>query len=147
MLLSSGVMAAERTRRRIFNGLPALLLALVVLGDAALAGRGYVYCTAMETVMDHACCAKHAGVLENAGPVVALRPRECCQVRSNASLGLWTTPGPRNVELPPPLVATVPRPAIDYSASEVAAGSHQVRLMYTGPPPSRALALLMVFQI
>lgn len=143
----NGAMPAKRTRCRLFTGLPALLLALVVLADAALAGRGYVYCTAMQSVMDHACCAKHAGAAESSSPVVAALPRDCCQARSHSSLGLWTTQSSRNLELPPPLVAIVPRAALVHSARELAANRYEARRMHTGPPPSRALALRMVFQI
>jgi hypothetical protein len=122
------------------------LLALVVLLDAAQAGRGYIYCSAMQEVMDHACCQKHQA--SSSTPLLTTGAPECCQDRVVPALGAWT-PIQRSVTVPPAAVwlAVVARPLVDFLAPIALHLRREHPTIQSRPPLLRVLALLMVFRL
>lgn len=122
----------------------ALVLAFVVLLDVTQAGRSYVYCSAMQVVMDHGCCQQHRAA--SSMPELSVSRPECCHSRVVPLLEAWTAPArsvvPAAPSLPmlarqlvPPLLAAEFSPRFSHVSSR------------NGPARSRELALLMVFRI
>lgn len=137
--------SVQRLRKleRVAGGLLALVLAAAVLVDVSQAGRHYVFCTAMQNVVSHACCAKVARAKQAASRV----DEECCQIRSTAELDPWLASS-RVVDFSAPFVAIASRSPSEQAAMTSGPGlSDRNPVMRTGPPQLRALARLMVFRI
>jgi hypothetical protein len=137
-----------RTIARATRALAQLLLIVVIVASASLAGRTYLYCHTMRTVMPKACCPGH-DVQPSADPSASVVVSSaCCQSHSLAPLGLWA-PTPRVAEIGAPFVlCEAPRlvpPEPDLArATEFASRACAMR---TGPPKSRLHVRLMVFHV
>ena len=124
----------------------ALVLSVAVFGSAVQAGRIYYYCTAMDSVMLHACCGQHADRQAQGAQIVA---PACCQSRSPASLEAFT-PSPRadhelvGQALPAPLLAAVLGVALPQPFVHQAPRTWAVPL---GLEKLRVHARMMVFQV
>lgn len=123
----------------------ALLLALVVLVDVAQAGRSFVYCNAMQEVMEHACCQRQQA--SSSAAVIKASERDCCQDRVVPALGAWIA------HPQPPLVAAAPwftivaRPLFEGLAVLGLKLRLELPSNRSGPALLRVLAQLMVFRL
>ncbi len=126
------------------NALIAALLGLVLFADVSQAGASYVYCRAMDTVMGHACCGSHAQQPERAAQLET--SSDCCQTHQVQALAPSTNP-PRGQKVHAPVLALL-RINTDVAPllMDVTRAPSDGR-MRTGPPPTRARARLMVFQV
>jgi hypothetical protein len=119
-----------------------VLLALVVLIDVTQAGRRYVYCSGMQEVMQHACCAQHHA--STSTPTLRASGPECCQERVVPELEAWAS-FQRSVFLPAaPLLALAVQPLLLPIATILRPEQPAIR---SGPPLLRVLARLMVFRL
>ena len=128
------------TRSARFGAL-ALVVATAIFASSVQAGRLYVYCSAMQTVMSHACCTK----LHRDSAVRAAIANPCCEPRSTTSLAAFV-PGARDLQVSAPPLATATLTAQPFATN--ARQSHWVRPSLHGPPPRlRVHVLVMVFQV
>jgi hypothetical protein len=135
-----------RNARRALGSALAGLLALVVFTGSVQAGRGYIYCVAMQEVMSHACCVHHQRATPAHTAAIERAAPDCCHAQTIPAIGHWTSPAP-TFELPAPALAIVnisllPRAAV--GGDEIGEWDTRVR---AGPPRSRVLARLMVLHI
>lgn len=122
-----------------------MLLALVVLVDVAQAGRSYIYCSAMQEVMEHSCCQKHQAA--SSTPVIKVSERECCQDRVVPALGAWTAFQQQSLVAAAPWTAIIPRPLFESFATIGLKLRPELPSGRSGPPLLRVLAQLMVFRL
>ena len=136
-----------RSVTRAMSAAVAVLLAVAVFAGEAQAGRSYVYCLAMQEVMEHTCCSGRVSPASSTAPTVAAVPRDCCQARTMPVLGSWT-PTERAT---PPLAFASAVPWLSAARFAVVASPANLPdrdpTMRGGPPISRVLARLMVLHI
>ena len=123
-----------------------MLLALVVLVDVAQAGRSYIYCSAMQEVMEHSCCQKHQAAASST-PVIKVSKRECCQDRVVPALGAWTAFQQQSLVAAAPWTAIIARPLLECFATIGLKLRPDLPSSRSGPPLLRVLAQLMVFRL
>ncbi|HKU45181.1 MAG TPA: hypothetical protein VJR89_43775 [Polyangiales bacterium] len=146
MTVASRLRKLRRAVRAVGTGAVSLLLAGVVFASVTQAGRTYLYCRVMRTVMSHACCqrAAHDRTLQAAS---ALWAPECCQARSAASLEACTPSARATESVAPASSVALPvllTAAIGFDAPEACLRDATLR---AGPPKLRTHARLMVFHI
>ena len=139
-------MPLKRPYRLAIDAVPRLLVALAVLGHAALAGREYLYCTTMHVVVERTCCAHHEDTERSPAPAVSESAAGCCQIRSVPSLGAWTEVA-RTAELRSSHIAITPLPEPASPVASTFVPRSYSPAMRAGPSGLRALSRLMVFRI
>ena len=136
----------HRPRSLRLGSLVCGVLALVLFADASQAGASYVYCRAMDAVLRHACCEHHDAARDPQCPALQ-RDADCCQTRRVQALAPSTRPvRSDDVRVAPMLAWVLPAFTAGPLAAADSCSSTDAR-MRTGPPPTRARAQLMVFQV
>lgn len=146
MRVARRLRSLTRVTRRVCDAGLALLVAGAVFLSASQAGRTYVYCRVMQTVMSHACCAARGGAHQASAH--AELASECCQPRSVASLA-ECTPAHRSDDHPALSAALAPLSNVEPAVAPARATALSARdpKMRAGPPKLRLHALVMVFHV
>ena len=134
-----------RRLARLASACAALFVALVVLVDVAQAGQSYIYCSAMQEVMEHSCCQQHQA--SSSTPLVTNAKRECCQNHVVPALGAWTAFEQQTLVAAAPWFAIIARPLFEAFAVPGRQLRPELPLNRSGPALLRVLAQLMVFRL
>ncbi|HET8935107.1 MAG TPA: hypothetical protein VFN67_16780 [Polyangiales bacterium] len=134
-----------RKLTRVASACAAVLLSLVVLVDVAQAGQRYIYCTAMQEVMEHSCCQQPQA--SSATPLLTNAKRECCQDHVVPALGAWTAFEQQTLVAAAPWSAIIARPLFESFAALGLQLRAELPLNRAGPALLRVLAQLMVFRL
>jgi hypothetical protein len=136
-----------RANRRLTGAstrIAAIALSFVALLDLSTAGRSYVYCASMQTVMAYACCAHSAS---DASTDAVLSNRAiCCHSQEIGSLDAGEASADR-IQVTAARVAAVAAPQFDRATrTSLTLATVQIPIM-RAPPHLQTLARRVVLQV